>query len=108
MLHRPTSFDMETVMSLLDILVTESPRQNLTITKLSDEARRRKCLRDLKTLYKYIRHMQKRGLIRIATIQDPRPFGEAKYYYPTSVAERLLQAWKQCEKEEKDKNGNQH
>jgi DNA-binding PadR family transcriptional regulator len=34
--------------------------------------------------------------MRIQTVQDPRPYGAAKYYYLTKAGERLLNAWKRA------------
>lgn len=34
--------------------------------------------------------------MRVATVQDPRPYGLAKYYYLTRAGEKMLQTWEQA------------
>jgi len=106
MTRLPSTIDITTFMALADIIAVESVRQNLTITKLLKESRARKVLRDQEALYRYVAYGQAQCLIRIVRVADPRPFGEAKYYYLTAAGDRLLQVWQERKKEEKEKNGN--
>jgi len=82
--------DIETLMRLLETVDKESALQNLTTTKMLKLSG----LGSLRTLYAYVRFACDRGLMRIRTVQDPRPMGLAKYYYLTKAGERLLDAWK--------------
>lgn len=84
--------DVETLMKLLRTVDKESREQNLTTTKILRLA----TMRSLHTLYAYVGFACKNGLMRVVAVQDPRPFGVAKYYYLTRAGERLLQAWKQA------------
>ena len=87
---RKRKIDVETLMRLLDIVDEESALQNVTTTKMLKLAK----MGSLHTLYAYAGFACDRGLMRIQTVQDPRPLGVAKYYYLTTAGERLLQAWK--------------
>jgi len=69
-----------------------SERQNLTTTRILKLT----SVGSLHTLYAYVRFACARGLVRIQTVQDPGPYGGAKYYYLTKAGERLLNAWKRA------------
>lgn len=78
-------------MELLETVDRESGRQNLTTTRILKLT----SVGSLHTMYGYIRFACDRGLMRVQTVQDPRPYGAAKYYYLTAAGERLVRAWKQ-------------
>jgi len=82
--------DIETLMELLETVDRESGRQNLTMTRILKLT----SVGSLHTLYAYVNFTCEKGLMRVAMVQDPRPYGSAKYYYLTAAGERLLQAWK--------------
>ena len=107
LMQRHPKIDIDTFMGLLEIITVESGRQNLTGLKLLREATKRKILRDQVTVQRYLSYGERRGLVRVEKIRDPRPFGEARYYYPTARDEQLLHLWHEIMKEEKTKHGNE-
>jgi len=42
--------------------------------------------------YAYVRFACDRGFQRVATVQNPRPYGSTRYYYLARAGERLLRA----------------
>lgn len=101
-----SKIDVDTLMGLMEIITLESARQNLTGFKLLRDASKRKILRDQQTVQRYLLYGERRRLVRVEKIPDPRPFGEARYYYLTTRGEQLLHLWYEIMKEEKTKHGN--
>ena len=87
---RQAKIDVTTLMVLLETVHKESAEENVTTTKILKLTK----LGSLHTVYAYVRFACQKGLMRVAEVQDPRPYGAAKYYYLTAAGERLLQAWK--------------
>lgn len=95
---------MDAFMRLLDVIETRSRQENMTATRLVHLSL--PGLKQPQTMYRYLRYGLRRKIIDVNTLQDGRWFGDIKCYIPTVCGERLLQVWKECGKEEKEKNGN--
>ena len=89
MLPKKGAIYIETLNEILRLVRRESGRQKLTTTKIFKLT----SVRSLHTLYRYIRFACARGLMRVETVHDPRPYGAAKYYYVTALGERTLDVW---------------
>lgn len=104
MAPKPHRIDMDAFMALAERIELESARENVTMTKLYGFH-----LSGLKTkpsLYQYIRYGLARKILSVTSLHDRRHFGDIKCYYVTDGGRQLLQVWKQCRKEEKNKIGN--
>jgi hypothetical protein len=90
----PAKIDILTLMDLLEKVGRGSKHERLTTARILRLTR----MGSLHTVYGYVRFACDRGLMRVVTIWDGRPYGPAKYYYVTEAGKTLLQTWKRTTK----------
>jgi DNA-binding PadR family transcriptional regulator len=95
MTHKPPWIDVDVVMRLLETILHEAPRQNISAWKLFELARAGKIVNSRLTVVRYLGYLTKHGLVMIQRVQGPSPFREVGYYTPTVVGERQVRLWQE-------------